>query len=70
MTRKEIKPGISIRHIDEYEDEGEYLVMSDIDPETMHVSCVMACWEKNPGLNGQRCSLDVWSIENHFEIVK
>lgn len=70
MTREEIKPGVSIRHKDQYDGEGEYLVMSEINPETLGVSCVMVCSEKYPELNRQQCSLDVWSIEQYFEIVQ
>jgi len=69
MTREEIKPGVSIRHKDQYDGEGEYLVMSEVDPETLHVSCAMACSEKYPELNGQQFYIGVWAIEEHFEIV-
>ena len=69
MTREDITPGISIRHKKRYDGEGEYLIMSEIDLDTMHVSCVMACSEKYPELNGQQCYIGVSAIEKYFEIV-
>ena len=69
MTREEIKPGVSIRNKKPYDGEGEYLIMGEINPETLHVPCVMACCDKYQALNGQRFELTVWAIEQFYEVV-
>lgn len=69
MDISDIKPGVSIRHKQEYEGEGEYLIVEEINQGTNDFKCIMACCEKYPALNGMVTYVDVFAALNYFEIV-